>query len=185
MNRPLPTLWLISAALATAVLASWLIATGWRFYFALEDANYRKSNQRHIFPVTLTNEMPNGYVWVSDEARVLVWDMDADASYDPEQVMMGRLRLNAKSVGPGFIVFSNQTIKGSLELPQDFQLNRYRRKKNEIVMVSRAIENNFYVGARPFNPGPGEMDGNAESRIEMDKQADIRSVDFTYSISGS
>jgi len=185
MNRPLSPLSFIGAALATTILTTWLLATGWRLYFAQIDAEYRENNPRHVFPVTLTNKMTNGYIWVSDEVGVAIWYWDADASYDPEQVMRGRLKLNAKSVGPGFIILANQSVKGSIELPQDFQLNRYIRKKNDIVMSSRAIENDIYAGARPFNPGPGEMDGNASSKIEMTEQTNISSVDFTYSNSGS
>ena len=184
MNRPVRASVFLGMILVAYLVMCGLIVAAWNLYFALEDARYRNDNPRHTFPVTIRSEMAEGYIWVSDDVAVLIWHRDADASYDPEQVLRGRLKLDATPVGTGFIVLADQIAQGSIELPRDFQLNRYQRRKNEIVMSSHAIENGVYAGGRPFNPGPGEMDGNAWSSIQLGNQISISSVDLTHSIRG-
>ncbi len=130
-------------------------------FLTYADEKYRQQHPSHQYSVTFKNQLNRGYIWIDRRVVVHINHEDADASYDPEQIISGLLELQAPKSHAGFILASNESVTGTLRLPAEFQLNKYIRNSNQISFSVSLLINDIYAGTKSFTTSPEQNLGVA------------------------
>jgi len=86
-------------------LAILLLIGSYIAWTSIDDALYLKNNPTHTYNVTLRNKLDQGYIWIDDNVRVLIWEEGADASNNPVHIITnGKIALNYIRTGSGYLL---------------------------------------------------------------------------------
>jgi hypothetical protein len=144
------------------------------------DETYRQLHPSHQYSVTFKNNLNRGYIWINRRVIVHIWQEDADASYDPEQTVLGTLQLQAPKSHTGFILRGNESVTGTLTLPAEFQLNKYTRNNDKLSFAVLLLINDIYPGTEDFRPSPQQNFGAAFFGVKTRESPAFSEVLFSY-----
>lgn len=130
--------------------------------------------------MTFNNNLNRGYIWINHRVIVHIWHEDADASYDPEQVIVGELELQTTPSHTGFLLPAKGHATGTLTLPAEFQLNRYISNNNEIAFAVHLLIDDIYPGQEDFVPSPKQNFAAAFLRIKTAVTPQLSDLSFNY-----
>lgn len=163
---------------STAVLALLLLAA--HAWLPLATVQAKQQQTSHRYTVTFNNNLNRGYIWINHRVIVHIWHEDADASYDPEQVIVGELELQATPSHTGFLLPAKGRATGTLTLPAEFQLNRYISNNNEIAFAVHLLIDDIYPGQEDFVPSPKQNFAAAFLRIKTAVTPQLSDLSFNY-----
>lgn len=162
-------------------LATLLLIGSYIAWTLRDESLYLKNNPTHTYNVMLRNKLDQGYIWIDDNVRILIWEEGADASKDPVHIITnGKVVFDSIRTGSGYLLPAGGEISGILTLLEDFQLNRYIRNHNELVFSVYVLENGIYSGKEQFVPDPKYKFGAAFATVELRKSPNFKSLFFEY-----
>lgn len=144
--------------MATIILA---LFVGWQVWLAA----LRADVSAHQFPVTVSNERSDTYIWVDDKVHATVWIPGSDAGDDSVAFAMGKLVLPGHRLGSGYQVSERDTVSGFIELDHEFELQRHIRNGYELRLAVRVVPRGYYSTDFPFRVDPDIEFGNAFGEV--------------------
>ncbi|WP_288129983.1 hypothetical protein [Microbulbifer sp.] len=157
-----------------------LIFVARELFFTYVDERYRQSHDNHQYEVVFNNSLNHGYIWISHRVIVHIWDENSDASYDPEQSIIGTLELYTQKSYTGFVLSGQSSSLGKLTLPAHFQLNEYIRNRNKITFSVHLLVNDIYAGEDFFIPSPQQNFDAAFFTVETRIAPEFSEILFNY-----